>query len=264
MAIVVSQQPGAQYNGGDKPTWEIPFNIEGTNDCIEARLALLAASVGIYDGLFRQTPKVEHQGFNFFKGTVIYGKNDNKPENGSIDYQFEIGGKTEKRDQDLDCQRYPEDAPDHLGVINGIKNGDQIDVQGIDVPVPSYSFSLKCKMPASYFTVTRRNQIYMCAVAPVNSVSFYGFDVGEVLFKGATGGLKQGDDFGDIEFKFECSPNMTGLTVGEITGIRKEGWQYAEVARKVAVGSDSLIAKPYAVYVHTLFNKSNFSELLGV
>jgi len=129
MNIVVTQQPGAQYNGGDKPTWEIPFNIEGTNDCIQARIALLAASDGIYDGLVRQTPKVEHNGFNFFKGTVIYGLNDTQPSEGSIDYQFEVGGKTEKIYQGISCTRYPSDAPDYQGAIGVVKNSDQIEVQ---------------------------------------------------------------------------------------------------------------------------------------
>ena len=264
MAIIVTQQPGAQYNGGDKPTWEIPFNIEGTNDCIQARIALLAASDGIYDGLVRQTPKVEHQGFNFFKGTVIYGLNDTQPNEGSIDYQFEIGGKTEKIYQGLSCTRYPSDAPDYQGAIGVVRNGDQIEVQGVDVPVPSYSFTLKCRYPASYFTLTRRNQIYMCSIAPVNGVPFYGFDAGEVLFKGSSGGLKQGDQYGDIDFKFECSPNLDGLSVGDITEIYKGGWHYVDVVREVVEDASSLIPKATAVYVHVLFNCSDFSSLLGV
>jgi len=268
MPVIVTEQPGARFNGGDKPTWEIPYNIEGTNDSIEARIELLAQSVGVYDGLYRQTPRVEHAGFNFFTGTVTYGITDPQPPAGSIEYNFEIGGKTEKRFQSLATTRYPSTAVDYQGAIGVKKNGGDVDVEGVDVNVPTYSFTLKCHMPAAYFTVDRRNKIYLCSVSPVSSVPFWGFDAKEVLFKGATGGLKSGDNFGDIEFKFDCSPNLTGLSVADIMGITKDGWDYVDVVREpkedVSSGKKSLIPKPIAVYVHRLYNQSNFSTLLGV
>ena len=166
--------------------------------------------------------------------------------------------------QSLFTDKYPSTAVDYEGAIGVKKNGDQIEVEGVDVPIPSYSFTLKCRFPASYFTMDRRNQIYLCSIAPVNIASFYGFEACEVLFKGSSGGLKTGDDFGDIDFKFECSPNLTGLSVGDISGISKSGWDYVDVTREVATGSNTLIPKATAVYVHRLFNTSDFSSLLGV
>jgi hypothetical protein len=199
---------------------------------------------------------------------VTYGKNDTQPAEGSIDYSFEIGNKTEKMYQSLFTDKYPSTAVDYEGAIGVKKNGDQIEVEGVDVPIPSYSFTLKCRFPASYFTMDRRNQIYLCSIAPVNIASFYGFEACEVLFKGSSGGLKTGDDFGDIDFKFECSPNIANLTIGDITGIDANGWNYVEVVREPVVkttsGKKSMIPKAIAVYVHSLFHKSDFYTLLGL
>jgi hypothetical protein len=264
MSVIVTERPGATHTGGDKPTWEVPFNIEGTNDNIEARIQLTLQSVGIYDGLFRQTIHVEHEGFDFYTGKVTYGLNDNQPQDGSISYNFEIGGKTEKIFQSLSTRTYPSNAVDYSGAIGVKKNADQIDVEGVDAPVPSYSFSLKCHLPASYYTAARRGSIYLCSCAPINSAPYWGFDPGEVRFVSASGGLKAGDKYGDIDFKFECSPNLSGITVGDISGISKGGWEYAEVVREPAVSNKSLIPKAVGVYVHRLFNASDFYSLLGV
>ena len=57
----------------------------------------------------------------------------------------------------------------------------------------------------------------------------------ECLFLGAAGSKRGADDPSslklrragwEITYRFAASPNRTGITVGEITGIAKKGWEY--------------------------------------
>jgi hypothetical protein len=262
MPVTVSERPESpQYSGGDNPTWELTYNIEGTDDSIQARLELLYQTPGIYDNLVRQVPRVERVGPGFFYGSMTYGKRKN--ESGQIEYEFEIGGKTEKIYQSIATRRYGQNAPDYQGAIGVVKNGDQIDVQGVEIYVPTKSFSLKCRFPPSIFTPAYENAIYLCTVAPVNQSPFYGYQAGELLFKGSTGGYKSGDEYGEISFKFDASPNMTGLSVGDIGGIEKKGWEQVDIVREVQKQGSSLIPKAVGVYVHQVYHASDFS-ILGI
>lgn len=263
MAVVVTLRNQIQYTGD---AWDIEFNIEGTSDPIEARLQLLYQTDAIYDGLVRQVPRVEYQGGLFFIGTVTYGKST--PTAGRVEYQFEIGGKTEKRYQSISTTAYPATAPDYGGAIGVTKSGENIEAQGIDVDVPSKSFSLKWTLDASAFTAAFEQNLYAMTIAPVNSAPWLGYAAGELLFKGATGGVKEGDEYGELTLKFEASPNLTGLSVGEISGISKTGWQLVDIVREAAdetgSGTKFLSPKITGVYVHTVFNSSNFTSLLGI
>jgi hypothetical protein len=266
MAVTVTPRPGMNYAGGDSPTWDVDFNIEGTSDPVEARLQLLYQTDAIYDGLVRQTPRVVHQGGDFFIGTITYAKSAPLP--GRLEYQFEIGGKTEKKYQSLSTTSYPSTAPDYNGAIAVVKSGDTIDVQGIDVDVPSKAFSLKWTLDASAFTSALEQNLYAMSIAPVNSAPFMGYAAGELLYKGSSGGLKEGDETGELTLKFEASPNLTGLTIGGIGGISKQGWQLIDIVREAsdATGSGTKFMTPKitGIYVHTVFYTSNFSALLGI
>jgi len=278
MAVTVTLRPSIRFqsdiglneNGtlitkDQNADWDQDYNIEGTNDPIEARLELLYQTDAIYDGLVRKSYTVEYQGPNFFIGTLTYGVRSKQI--GRLEYQYQIGGKTEKRLQSLATTAYPATAPDYKGAIGVTKSGDSIDVQGVDVYVPSKTFSLKWTLDAADITPTLEQNLYAMTIAPVNSVSFLGYAAGEVVFLGAEGGLKENEPTGELTLKFEASPNLTGLTVGEITGITKGGWQLVDIVRETTddtgAGTKFLRPKILGVYVHTVYNSSNFAGLLG-
>jgi hypothetical protein len=50
----------------------------------------------------------------------------------------------------------------------------------------------------------------------------------------------------EIPFKFAASPNATDLTVGDITGIEKKGWEYLWVRYADAEDEETLIQQPVA------------------
>ncbi len=67
----------------------------------------------------------------------------------------------------------------------------------------------------------------------VNNSAFKGFAVGECLFLGAAG-AKRGSGDWEIGYRFASSPNVTGLTVGDITGINKKDSQYLRVRQPIS------------------------------
>src|SRR5690606_18604713 len=104
----------------------------------------------------------------------------------------------------------------------------------------------------------------------VNNTPFKSFAAGEVLFLGASGSTREnedGDTVWEITFSFAASPNVTGLTVGDITGIEKRGWDYLWVRYADAVDGEAhvLVKKPVAVYVEQVYPFGNFGALgIGV
>jgi hypothetical protein len=147
------------------------------------------------------------------------------------------------------------------------KSGDSIDVAGVDVYVPSKTFTIKLTLNAADFTPEREQNTYFVTIAPVNAAPFMGYAAGEVLFMGSSGGLKQNDPTGDITFKFAASPNLTGMTIGGVGGIAKYGWESVDIVRETADaesdGAKYLVPQVSGVYVHQVYNTSNFA-LLGL
>ena len=80
-------------------------------------------------------------------------------------------------------------------------------------------------------------------------------------------GSQRGANDWEMSFRFASSENKTGLTVGEITGIAKKGWEYMWVRYANAEDSTAkaLIKKPIAVYIEKVYEDGDFSQLgIGV
>ena len=99
----------------------------------------------------------------------------------------------------------------------------------------------------------------------VNDDTFFGRPAGEVLFLGAQGktGIKTDPVF---NFHFGRLPNITGLTIGDITGIAKKGHQYLWVEFRPGDKDEYSYRtpiEPIGVYVETVYPEGDFS-LLGI
>ena len=96
----------------------------------------------------------------------------------------------------------------------------------------------------------------------VNNASFKGLAAGECLFLGASGSKRGVDDW-EIAFRFAASPNRTGITVGEITGIAKKGWEYMWVRYADAEdpAAKAIVKKPVAVYIEKVYEEGSFAGL---
>jgi len=88
------------------------------------------------------------------------------------------------------------------------------------------------------------------------------FAAGECLFLGASGSKRGADDW-EISFRFAASPNATNLTVGDILGINKKGWEYLWVryADSEDEAAKVLVKKPVAAYVEKVYEEGNFGGL---
>jgi hypothetical protein len=86
-----------------------------------------------------------------------------------------------------------------------------------------------------------------------------------VLFLGASGNRSgnHSDDAWALTFRFAASPNRQDLTVGAITGIAKDGWDYLWVQYGNAVDADAqaLIRSPVAAYVERVYPRGDFTAL---
>jgi hypothetical protein len=105
----------------------------------------------------------------------------------------------------------------------------------------------------------------------VNSTGFwitirgdrYQFAAGECLFLGASADESTASDFVDITYRFAASPNRTGITVGDITGISKKGWEYLWVRYADAedATAKAIVKKPVAAYVEKVYEVGDFSAI---
>lgn len=159
-------------------------------------------------------------------------------------------------------KRYPSSATNMSGAIGVDSNG----VNGVDIVVPQLQWQESYDVPNAYVTAA-----YARGVAGItgttNNASFRGFEAGEVLFLGCSGSQEWDDQKGkgpwSLSYRFVASKNVTGQTIGSISGIEKKGHEYLWVRYEDAVSGSSLIKQPKAVYVSKVYKDSDFS-LLGL
>jgi len=261
MAITVHEKwESRETTVGESPSIDLVFIIRGTDNDLAAKTALAAASPVLYDGLARQSLHIERIAEDIWEGTVRYGE-PQPPETGDSSYQFDTGGGTQHITQSLQTVgRYAppsKTAPDFQGAI-GVTHDN---VEGVDITVPVYNFSETHYIASSLVTGAYKATLFFLT-GKVNAGSFRGFAPGEVLFLGASGS-KRGQDDWEITFRFAASPNVTGLVIGNITGINKKGWEYLWVryADDEDTAAKVLVKKPIAVYVEQVYPYGNFSGL---
>ena len=154
----------------------------------------------------------------------------------------------------LSASRQRAQLPGAIGI-----SGDS--VEGVDITVPVYSFSETHYLPAAFIDGAYKATLF-ALTGKINGGSFKGFAAGEVLFLGASGSQRGNEDW-EISYKFAASPNMTGLSVGTLTGIAKGGWQHLWVLYSDQVDQNTLIKRPIAAYVEQVYWPGDFS-LLGI
>lgn len=102
------------------------------------------------------------------------------------------------------------------GAINVSEQG----VGGVDVPIPQYSFS------ETHYQADLNQSVIFALTGRVNSQFFKGFAPGECLFLGARAARRGAEEDWEVTYQFACLPNESSLSVGNITGITKRGWDY--------------------------------------
>jgi len=255
-----------QVTTGQQPSVELRYVIRGTNDDVEARNALLANSPTMYDpwgsGWFflpRDTVTVQPVGDLLWEGIVRYGP---VPQTQESVFSFDTGGGTQHITHSLaTVARYAppgKTAPDFKGAIGVTADS----VEGVDITVPvNYQFSETHYLADMLVTPAYKATLFGLT-GKVNSAGFKGFAAGEVLFVGAAGSKRGSGDW-EITYRFAASPNVTGLTIGDITGISKKGWDYLWVRYADAEDAvaKALVKKPVAVYIEQVYPYGDLNGL---
>ncbi|MGD9691052.1 MAG: hypothetical protein AB7K52_15445 [Phycisphaerales bacterium] len=267
MAITVTEKfESRKSTKGDNPSAELVYTVRGTNDDLAARNAAETTSPATYDGQPRQSTSVEPVGDELWEAVVRYGKaqGGSLPEPGESIFSFDTGGGTQHITQSKDTvsSHAPSGSspPDFGGAIGVTADG----VEGVDITVPVFQFS-----ETHYFTNDQVTPSYkgtlFTLTGKVNSGAFKGFQAGEVLFLGASGARRgtDPDDDWEITFRFAASPNASGISVGDISGISKKGWEYLWVryADQEDTGSHAIVKRPVAAYVERVYDEGNFAGL---
>jgi hypothetical protein len=260
MAITVEEKFGRLLSDNSA---ELTYIVRGTTSDADARLALLANAPTSHDGLSRDDAEVEEIAPGSWLGVVRYASADQlPPEVGESSYSFETRGGTQHITQSLQtiASYAPTGvtAPDFKGAIGVQGDG----IEGVDITVPVFTFSETHPLDDATVTTAYKSTLFYLT-GKTNNAAFKGLAAGEALFLGAAGTKRDSSGVWEISFAFAGSPNVTGLTVGEITGIAKKGFEYLWIRYQEAEDATAkmLIKKPIAAYVEKVYREGDFSQL---
>lgn len=271
------------------PEAEAQFVVTGTTSEHDALAAVSNACVDYYD-LFgdhsvmlpRSEIRVSPTSPSTWIGTVRYAKS-----NAPI-FAFDMSGGTQKLTNSIrtvnayagEWQFIPEyspapgetprpnlpttrfvttDAPNFKNAIAW----DGETVNGCDVIVPVYNWSETWYLPGSMVTGAYKAKLFQLT-GRINQNPFRDFQPGEVLFMGARGSRRGTEDW-EINFAFAASQNDDNISVGDLAGIHKRGWDYLWVNYRKSEDSEGarLIPVPSSVHVEQVYKEGDF-EGLGI
>jgi hypothetical protein len=234
--------------------------------------------------LHAESYTLEYLGDEAWQLEVTYGSQGAEPEEQRDPLKrsrsFDTGGATQHVTQAIPTAGVPNGerrfhtgspaAPNMQGAI-GV-DGDS--VQGVDIVVPQLTWTENYDVPNAYVTTDYIKSL-SSLTGTVNNSSFRGFAAGEVLFMGASGSQQWDSDKGDgpwsLSYKFVASANQgagktyPAITIGDITGIEKDGHDYLWVRYEDAVENNTLLKRPKFVYVDKVYRQVSFAALgIGV
>lgn len=216
--------------------------------------------------LFRQEILTNWTAANYCEVRVVYGPRD--PDEMSVQFDT-TGGSVHITSSKSTTSRWGvgglNDAPDMKGTI-GV-NGD--DVAGCDIVVPALKLTISKRHPQGVITL---NQVRTFArhTAYVNHDNWLGFNPGEVLFLGCSGGWGPEAETA-IQYQFACSENAQEnpggidkrLTIGDVANVIKQGHDYCWI--RYADGEDGgrPVKEAKHVYVERVYSRVSFVGLFG-
>ncbi|MBI5725601.1 MAG: hypothetical protein HZA50_16705 [Planctomycetes bacterium] len=260
---------------GDSASKKLEYIVRGSSDDETVEAFALENIPATYRGLVFQNIDVDPEWVDEDNDDGIWNITANygvKPptEVGESTFSFDTTGGTQHITQSLQTiARYAppgKTAPDFKGAIGVTHDG----VEGVDIPLPVFNFSIRRRIPVAQWSAAYAGILYSLT-RTVNDAPFsvtihgdtYTFDAGECLFLGATGDESSATEFVEVTYKFAASPNKTGITIGDITGIVKKGWHYLWVRYEDSedTNAKTIVKKPVAAYVEKVIEEANLGQL---
>ena len=168
-----------------------------------------------------------------------------------------------------------ETAPDSEGAIN-VSGGR---VGGIDVAVPSFSWSETWLVPAWYLVYGKEpaqsdttdgndpapGKPYVITLhetgGTVNKAEFRSFKAGEVLFLGAKFDTNRSSTLVPVTYSFTATPNREDFKIGDVTVAQKDGQDYMWIQYADASAGGSPVKRAKYVYVDQIAPRADFHDL---
>jgi hypothetical protein len=263
---------------GSRSTGEMKYIVKGTDDDLAALAALLAAAPATNGVRIKNadgsTVEPIGDGSDCWLGVVRYdlasggSTQSSSKAAGESTYQFDTGGGTQhithcKPGGHIeDYAETDKTAPNHQGAIGVATKDGNVSVDGVDITVPTYSFSETHYMADTLADADFRMYLFNITGC-VNDAPFKGFAGGEVLFLGASGSQRDDDGVWEINFKYAASPNKTDLMIGSIGPIDKGGWEcmWIEYEDEDDTAASAPVQRAFAVHVERVYDSASFSGL---
>lgn len=255
---------------------EFETQLFGTDDYITALSeAQSAIPLTFFNGtvlLYRTELKIDRAAEEIWNVSITYGTPQEQQSQSNqfgsesdFNQQFEIGGGTQRiTHANETVQKYTNAGPGTGVGFGEAINVTESGVEGVDIIVPTLSFSETRNFVASEMPALRAILFGLCG--RTNSAPFLGFDVGEVLYAGASGGLTGGNTFGDVTHKFIASPNLADITVGNINGISKKGHEYLWIfsVEELDPGTNTVRIYPKQATVVRVYDAADLNNIPNI
>lgn len=244
----------------------VPYRLIGEFNALTARTTALAEAPLLFSAFYRSKVNLTYSGAGVWDVDVEYGpKEKQQITAGTYKWNFDTTGQTKHVTQGvshISTHAAPgRTAIDHAGAIGVTDDA----VEGVDVPDKAFKWTETWQLPLGSYGF-----IYSAVLGQlngkVNASYFRGFPAYCVRFDGASGGQAPSEsEIAEITFNFAMSQTETGLAVGDITGIKKAGWDYLWVRYEATddAGAKKTTPKPIQVEVDRVLTAFNFS-LLGI
>ena len=259
----IKQLQFSQFTKGGEPKITLKYAVSGSDDEETVLSYAEGNTPATFKGLYRNEINGELVGPEEWDIRVTYGTVPPPAWYSSqinAEWSFSVDEETVHYSHSLETvSKYPATATDHKGSVNVRPDGT---VEGYDSGVAALSWSETLYLPwsmwgASYLGIIRN------AVGRWNATTFRVWAAGELLLRRARG-KPAGQSYVQIEFDFTTSPNEASLTVGDITGIAKQGWDllWIEYEPEVDTTSNALAGRPKHVYVERTRQSAEMHDLL--
>lgn len=271
----IASREGTDSAGGSVAS--ITWQVSGSNNFAVGRQALFDLGLeptitngpidNIFDGLGLISLSRERIADKIWNFTAEYKQRE--PEPGQYTISIDTTGGTVMQTYGYTEQRYAAGggtAPSMNGAID-VQDGKP---QGVQRVIPALGITIRAKIKSANITSAGGAMAYAKLLSNLtgtvnNAVFLNSFAAGELLFLGATGDVI--DENPSLQYSFAASKNVSGMTIGNISGITKYGHDYIWFSFKkdkdAATGLP--VMSPRAAYVNRVYESSNFGSLyIGV
>lgn len=278
MAIEVTlawdEGPAKEVEGGASRT--LRYEISGTDDREAAVAALMANAEYEVGGLLAASYDVERVGDEEWDGIVGYGAVEygGKIEPPMLAHEFSMSGggwqkfiKHSLQTIDVKTNGFVS-PPDFKQLINVVMEDGFYTPKGLQLGGEEDTFQVSATLDsisASFLSKLWRYRRCMNSVGVEMNIDGVraSFDPGELLFLYADVHYRRSDRKWMVTEHWSASENVEGLSVGDITGINKRGFDYLWFLEQTTLSGDPKVLQivPWIAYVEQVYETRDLNEL---